>query len=239
MRLKCMTFNVQHCADFYTQEIDYCKFARAMLQYAPDVIGVNEIFAPQVSLLAEKLGYTGYFACATEIDGRPYGNAVFTRLALLSAETVSIPDPAVRGFNGYYETRCVAKCRIAAGNTPVTVLATHFGLNPDEHENARDTVLSLLEPETCILMGDLNVTPDSEVLRPIRERMRDTADMFDEPQLSFPSDRPEIKIDYIFTSPDLRVVSAEIPALVVSDHRPYVAELELSDNHFLHGGKNL
>ena len=227
MELRLMTFNVQHCENYVTREIDYCVYARVMLQYAPDVIGVNEIYEPQVPVLAEKLGCTGYFACATEIFGKRYGNAVFTRLPLLSAETIPIPDPAVRGYGGYYETRCVGRCRVAAGNTPVTVLVTHFGLNPDEHENARDTLSALLEPTACVAMGDFNVTPESDILRPLRERMNDTADAFAEPLLSFPSDAPARKIDYIFTSRDLAVLSADIPAVIASDHRPYTAVLRV------------
>ena len=35
------------------------------------------------------------------------------------------------------------------------------------------------------------------------------------------------EIDYIFTSNDLAVHSADIPAIVSSDHRPYVAEIEI------------
>jgi endonuclease/exonuclease/phosphatase family metal-dependent hydrolase len=36
-----------------------------------------------------------------------------------------------------------------------------------------------------------------------------------------------VKIDYIFVSPDVRVVSADIPATVASDHRPHVATVEM------------
>ena len=75
-------------------------------------------------------------------------------------------------------------------------------------------------------MGDLNVRPDNPLLLPIRERMKDTADLFDEPKMSFPSDAPTRKIDYIFVSPDIEVVSADIPAVVASDHRPHTATVK-------------
>ena len=78
-----------------------------------------------------------------------------------------------------------------------------------------------------MLMGDFNMQPDNELLNPIREKLYDTANKFDEPKLSFPSDNPEIKIDYIFTSNDLNVISADIPAIVSSDHRPHLATIEL------------
>ncbi len=104
-------------------------------------------------------------------------------------------------------------------------MVTHFGLNPDEQRNAVDTVFKNLESEKCILMGDFNLRPDNEILNPIRERMKDTADMFSEPLGSFPSDKPRGKIGYIFVSSDVEVVSADIPAIVTSDHRPHVATI--------------
>ena len=41
--------------------------------------------------------------------------------------------------------------------------------------------------------------------------------------ISFPSDMPDRKIDYIFVSPDITVSDADIPPVVASDHRPYIA----------------
>ena len=76
-------------------------------------------------------------------------------------------------------------------------------------------------------MGDFNVTPDDEVLAPIRERLRDTADLFTEEKLSYPSDAPEKKIDYIFVTPDIEVIGADIPEIVASDHRPHIAEINI------------
>jgi endonuclease/exonuclease/phosphatase family metal-dependent hydrolase len=76
-------------------------------------------------------------------------------------------------------------------------------------------------------MGDFNVTPDNPVLNPIRERMTDTAQLFNEELLSYPSDKPDVKIDYIFVSPDIEVITADIPPIIASDHRPHTAEINL------------
>ena len=74
-------------------------------------------------------------------------------------------------------------------------------------------------------MGDFNVKPDNPVLAPLRERMTDLATAFDAPKFSFPSDKPTVKIDYIFASRDLGIVSSDIPGIVASDHRPHTAEI--------------
>ncbi|MBO7218174.1 MAG: hypothetical protein J6V50_05680, partial [Clostridia bacterium] len=56
-------------------------------------------------------------------------------------------------------------------------------------------------------------------------RMFDTASLIKEDLKSFPSDKPEIKIDYILTK-GLKVFSADIPQICAADHCPYIAEIE-------------
>ena len=232
--MKIMSFNTQHCKNYITKEIDFKAMADAILKCDADIIGLNEMrslgadpkeYGRQVEELSALTGIENcFFAKAIEFKAGPYGNAMLSKLKIESAESVTIPDPDPKGYDGYYETRCVLKAKLEGG---LTVLITHFGLNPDEHKNAVDTVLSLIPNEKCILMGDFNVTPDDPILAPIRTKMRDTADVFDGEKLSFPSDDPDRKIDYIFVTPDIEVVSADIPAIVASDHRPHVAQIRL------------
>lgn len=234
MKLKITTFNIQHCENFRTEEIDFDAYAKAIASFGADVTGLNEVrsggerseYGFQTEILSEKTGMNGYFAKATEIGkGNPYGNAVLTKLKIKNCRTVPIPDPEKPAYDGYYETRCVLV--LETEEPEMTFLITHFGLNPDEHENAVKTVLSLIKDERCVLMGDMNVTPDDPLLTPIRERMNDSAAASDKSLYSFPSDNPDRKIDYIFTSKDIRVLSAEVPELVLSDHRPLCVTAEL------------
>lgn len=237
MNIKVMSFNTQHCKNYITREIDYDAMVNAIRTCEADIVGLNEMygageaetFEAQVQILAEKLGYHYYFAKAIDVfkkESSPYGNGLISRFPIKSAETIKVPDPAVRSYKGYYESRCLLKATIDVEGG-LTVCVSHFGLNPDEQENAVATLVSNLEPTRCIAMGDYNVTPEKPVLTPIRDVMFDTAELFDGEKLSFPSDEPRCKIDYIFTSRDLNVLSADIPAIVASDHRPHTIEVEL------------
>ena len=230
--MKIMSFNTQHCLDYVTRRIDFDTMADAIRRMSPDVVGLEEMrgagedpeYTAQTEALAAKTGMP-YFFFAKAIDvphGGPYGNAILSRLPILRVEVIPIPDPAPKA-GVCYETRCVLKAHLAGG---VTVMVTHFGLDIDEQKNAVRVVTENLSEEKCILMGDFNVTPHSELLLPIRARMRDTAELFSAPRLSFPSDAPRCKIDYIFASPDLTVLEADIPAIVASDHRPHVAVIQ-------------
>ena len=198
------------------------------LQWAK-ILGAKQIVAFDIDdgrlELAKRLGYHVYFAQALVLFGTPYGNTLLSRFPILNARTVPIPDPEPHACDGYYETRCVLQAELDVPGG-LRVCVTHFGLNSDEHANAVQTVCGAIRDKRCILMGDMNVTPENPILSPIRARMFDTAELFREPMMSFPSDKPDRKIDYIFTSRDWNVLSADIPAELVSDHRPYVAEIE-------------
>ena len=139
-----MTFNTQHCA-LYTnylknreQKIDTERFAQEISKVAPDIVGLNEIrgndtrgfYGEQTELLKNFSGMPySFFAPAIRFDDGPYGNAMLSRLEPLSVENIKIPDPEERKYDGYYETRCLIKAKFEGG---LTVLITHFGLNPDE-----------------------------------------------------------------------------------------------------------
>lgn len=236
MNITLMSYNTQHCMNYLTKEIDFDIMADTILKCGADIVGMQEMYKkglgseriPQAAFLAEKMEFYHYFASALcPKDGNDYGNALISRYPILEAETIMIPNPVEKKYHGYYETRCLLKAKLDVGGG-LTVLVGHFGLNPDEHENAVSTALANMPGEKCVLMGDFNMQPDNAILNPFRERLYDTAEKFDEPKLSWPSDKPTMKIDYIFTSKDLPVLSADIPAIVSSDHRPHIATIEFA-----------
>ena len=228
--MKIMSFNTQHCLNYIEDKIDFNIIADVIKKADVDFAGLNEMrgkgadeeYQEQTLILSELTEMKEYyFAKAIDVDGEnPYGNGFLSKIPILSAENIPIPLPKVRQYEGYYEQRCILKVKLQGG---ITVLVTHFGLNPDEQKNAVDAVISNLEEEKCVLMGDFNMQPDNELLIPIRARMKDAADLFERNLLSFPSDKPDRKIDYIFVSPDIEVLSADIPPIVASDHRPHIA----------------
>ena len=236
MKLNAMTFNTQHCLNFITKRIDYAVMAEAILAEKPDIVSLNEMrgagtadgYDAQVDILAEKTGMQGYFAEAIRLDGdNPYGNGLLSRYPIKSAEVFPIPVPEVKAYNGYYEDRCLLKAVLDVDGEALTVMVVHVGLNPDEAERAIDTILENLPDERCVLMGDFNLTPDSPFIERIKERMKDAAAYIRGECATYPSDAPNIKIDYIFVTRDITVEGAKIPATVASDHRPHTAALKI------------
>ena len=243
MKLNIMTFNVQHMRNYNFKNedrIDFDTFASYIAGKNPDIIGLNEmrgkgdspVYEDQVGIVGGKAGYEHtFFAPATLMGGsNPYGNAMMSHYPF-TAENIIIPDPTEEEKSiekGWYETRCVIKSDFSFEGRALTVVATHFGLNPSEARHAVETVCKIADAteNPIVLMGDFNLKPDSPMLAPIRERFEDTEPLLGEgDHCTFPSDKPEMKIDYIFTR-GVRVVSAHINNDVVSDHCSIQAEIE-------------
>lgn len=242
MKLNIMTFNVQHMRNYNFKNedrIDFDTFASYIAGKNPDIIGLNEMrskgdspdYDDQVGIVGGKAGYEHvYFAEAIRFGNNPYGNAMMSHYPF-EAQTVLIPEstPEEKAIEKTgYEIRCVLRADYDFGGKKLTVLTAHFGLAPSEAIHGAETVCALADSidNPIVLMGDFNITPDSPALAPIRERFEDTELLLGEgDHYTFPSDKPEMKIDYIFTR-GVKAISAHINNDVVSDHCSIQAEIE-------------
>ncbi len=236
--MRVMTYNIQHGQDQNDlSRIDLLQIARIIRDYEPVFCTLNEVrdrgthseYTDQVKTICDYLGWNGFFAQATLLDnGNPYGNAIVSSVPILETEVIPIPDPPVRKYDGYYETRCLLRAVLDVGQ-PFTVFASHFGLNPDEAENAVTTVIdavSRCNTPFCF-QGDLNLKPNDPLLLPLYAVMTDTAEKADGPIDTWVSPDVRQKIDYIFVSKDVMPLRFRVPAIIASDHYPCYAEIRL------------
>lgn len=233
--MKVMTFNIQHARNFLTGKIDIPLMAKTIQDLGADVCvmqevygkGEGESFVGQSEKIAEMLGFHHYFAKAIDIGTKgPYGNAIVSRFPITFSETIAVPS-APRIFKGYYEDRCLLNTVVKSPEGDIQILGCHFGLMPNEAELCAKTVCDAISPDMpTVFMGDLNLTPDSELLDPVRHVLVDTDNFYKgENNLTFPSDKPDIKIDYIFVSSDIKVNDVQIPSVIAADHLPIVADI--------------
>ena len=237
MHLKIMTYNIQHGRNHNLpgDVIDFDNTATPILQEKPDILGLNEVrngnaegYVDQPAVLADLCGGTPIFGKAFSFgEGKDYGNAILSKFPVLSYKTVPIPDPAVPGYDGYYEPRAVLCATISCGTKELCVLSAHFGLNPDEQENAVNTILKLIdEIDTPIIcMGDFNVTPDDVAIKRLSLALHNTAADLNTIECSFSSDYPCECIDYIFYR-GLTPLKIHTVKEIYSDHFPLIAEFD-------------
>ncbi len=233
--MKVMTFNIQHCLDYKKKKINFDLFAEKIKELAPDFCGLNEVrgrgfligYTNQTEKLSQKTGMNGYFGEAIRVKGlAPYGNAVLSKKPFKSVETIKIPDPVTKDEKVNYETRCVIKAVVEEKGKDMIFLVTHMGLGISERKNAVKTICEIADSTDLpiVLMGDFNACPDEETLKPLYERFTDTLEK--EVVKTFPSDVPEIKIDYIFYR-GLECKNTKVINEVVSDHLPIITEVIL------------
>lgn len=237
-KIKVMTFNIQHCLDYQNDKIDVDLFINSIKEINPDICGLNEVrgegpidgYTDQTNALGDGLGYNRYFAKAIDVQGTsPYGNAFVTKFPVKSAETVAVPDPIFKYEIGKYESRCVLKAVADVGGKDLLVLVCHMGLALGERKNAVKEICKIVDSTDMplILMGDFNALPDADELKPLFERLNDTDSLAEESgKFTFPSYRPNIKIDYIFYR-NLKCTGVKTVQKVISDHYPIVAEFEV------------
>ncbi len=239
--MRIMTYNIQHGRDYHypapsEDRIDLSQVLSVIRDFDPVFCTLNEVrgdsdhpdYTDQTGFLAKSLGWNGYFAEAIRFEGKnPYGNAIITKYPIVEAETILIPDPVEKKYDGYYETRCVLRALLDMDGKPFTVFAAHFGLNPDEAENAVTTLIGEISKCTTpfSVQGDFNLHPDSPLLQPLFDTLTDTAKWGEGPMYTWDSYTPRKKIDYIFVSKDVTVSGAKAPAVVAADHCPYYAEI--------------
>lgn len=231
--MKVMTYNILSGRYFLNEEIiDPSLAARVIREAEADLVGLNEVhgsggkFTEQTEEIALKAGYKyRYFAPAVFLENSEYGNGFLSRYPITDVSVIKIPDTTDRSEDTYYETRCILKATVDAGEK-VDVLVTHFGLAGAERDEAVKKVLEIARQreKNFILMGDFNCEPSSVHIKQLRKILKDTSDN-DEKLLTYPSDNANIKIDYIFTNKEAKTVRCGVIDSVVSDHKPYYAEI--------------
>lgn len=244
--LRFATYNIQHGRHFPTakqtgkETLRLDLIADLIRRYGIEICGLNETYqdatgkyGDQPAEIAATLGYHTAFAEGIRVGGTaPYGNAVVSAYPIIAVRKTPIrTDLSARRYStGGYEDRVLLETDLALGDRTATVMTCHFGLYPDEQEAAVDTVLQAIANAKypVVLMGDFNLTPDTALVHRLSEILTDVSPAAGAPCLTFPSDQPEIKIDYLMVSREWTCRHVLVPNEVVSDHLPLIAELELA-----------
>jgi endonuclease/exonuclease/phosphatase family metal-dependent hydrolase len=122
---------------------------------------------------------------------------------------------------------------------PVQVINTHLGLVPREQQLQAAWLAGpgWLEHPHCtgprILLGDFNATGTSVVYRTFTAKLAAARRVArrKQPNTTFPSPLPVLRIDHVFVSPEIEVTDIFAPfdplTRIASDHLPLVVDFEV------------
>ena len=246
MNLKLMTYNIKsgYPLGRATAKTNVSGAAEVIRASGAEIIGLNEVHGcgkpdtlfpfAQAERIASSLGYHCFFGRSIMEHGcDPYGNAIISKYPIVEAKVIPIPEPENKENCRHYEARTICRCVIEipdgeGGFKYLAVYSSHYGLSAPEHACAVKTTLETIAEEKLpyVFMGDLNMQPDNPIIAPLFDAMRDTEHLLEE-KLTFPSDVPNCKIDYLFTSDGIGHISAEVLNTLASDHRPIVCDVEI------------
>jgi len=174
------------------------------------------------------------------------GQAVLSRYPILSAKRVVLQKAATKPFyyNAFYLDRLVQVVKIKTGSKELIILNVHLeAFSKNTREKQVNVVLDIYRSYKnnypVLVIGDFNCVPPTA---PKKNNFSDepetdfTGDQtirffLDEPGLeissperfTFPADKPNRKLDYIFYSRDkIDLIEAFIPESAGSDHLPLV-----------------
>ncbi len=157
-----------------------------------------------------------------------WGNAVLSRLPIVSSQNHEMPNNDTLRLDRAFLT---VEVDVDGGET-IDVVATHF------HSGAGDSAIRIPQAKavletvdknrTSVLLGDFNAHPDHpEMLLFADAGFNDafvasgaTGDGF-----TYPADNPWERIDYVWTSPDLKVRDLSVSDSLASDHLAVAATL--------------
>ncbi len=200
---------------------------RVLREIQADIIGLQEVGGSslieemeQFRFLEKHLAMNSVSASNLRWGRFEFGNALFTTGEILDSRII---DLTVHPF----ELRGAVDCRIRLRGTDIRVITTHLGLFPHERRQQVARILSLLEEraaEITVVMGDFNVFG---LERRLLRRIGAPKEL---PRLrTFPSRRPLMSLDRIWTIPNNRLhrihVHRTALSRTASDHLPIVGDI--------------
>jgi len=221
MRLKILSWNIW-IDGYFDQIVDSLKNSNA------DIIGLQEVQTDDpgrnVIGFLTKLGYSHVFAPVPKTGKRKVndGPAVFSRHSIFSSETYTLSET---------NSRMAVRADVQVGTEVLHVFSTHLLHTHQQHSDVQneqvENLIKLLPHERTIVMGDFNATPDSEVIRSVRSVLNDS-DLSSAPTWSVYPEGCDVcdpqsidtRLDYIFTTPDLKTFSPAVGSSKGSDHLP-------------------
>ncbi|WP_337833479.1 endonuclease/exonuclease/phosphatase family protein [Desulfotruncus arcticus] len=228
MKLSVVSYNIKHGLGI-GGKVSLKTIASTIASTGADIAGLQEVdylrprsgFMIQSRKLGQMLSMQSVFGPTIKCFGLPrFGNAILSKFPVSGWVNYQLPSK--------WEKRCLLKVKIKAENKDIAFFCVHLGLNQLERIKQVNKIIEYAweEPGPLILVGDFNARPDSDEIKKIKTLFRpvDPEGLWP----TFPANKPEHKIDYIFYSAHWKLIKPFLINSQASDHLPLGAEFELN-----------
>lgn len=214
-----LSYNVHNCIGM-DKKRDYQRIADVILQASPDIVALQELDSMTVrnkgvyalGKLEKLTGMHGIYASAIPFQGGSYGIGILSKEDPIRYEVIPMP--------GREEKRTL----IIAEYKDYVFCATHQSLTPKDQIASVPLILKAVEgiDKPIFMAGDMNSSPTS---KPQRMLAKKYSPLNDTSAYTFPADKPNRCIDYIYAYSengyqfDVQLQKV-VNEAVASDHRP-------------------
>jgi endonuclease/exonuclease/phosphatase family metal-dependent hydrolase len=220
------------------------RIADVIAACEPDVVALQEVRAgrsqaggaDQAAAVAARLGMELHFQPTIRIFGEQFGIAVLTRHPSKVVRSSRLPTLST---SQAIEKRSALWVSVEIGGRRLQVINAHLSLRSRERLHQAEALAGSewMGHADCgdpaVLLGDFNAPPHSRSYRLFASKFRDAqlSNPNGEPQATFHTRAPVLRLDHVFVTPSVQVVAAapvRTPlARVASDHFPLLAELRV------------
>lgn len=208
----------------------------------------NKIIPNEPDYIAKKINYH-YFYHQADTWSPPrngketQGNAIFSRFPMISKSHYYLSPPHHNSTSALDEGRVYLESVINTGNFTITIATTHLSFSPKFRLNKKRlnelkilTKIIKSKKNNYILTGDLNTIPSSLIIKTILRYLKNAGPDLSEPTWTtkafnyhqlFIETKLRWRLDYIFTSQNIKICYSKIIKTKVSDHLPILSLVEL------------
>lgn len=241
--LRILTYNVHRWLGT-DRQISPTRIAEVIASCQPDIVALQEVRVgrvragevDQAATVASALGMDLHFQPTIRILGEQYGIAVLARHSSRIVKAGRLPTQSARPS---FEKRSALWVAVEINGQTIQVVNAHLSLRSGERRTqaaalvGRDWIGHPDCAEPAVLLGDFNAPPLSRSYRMIADRLQDAqlSNSFGEPQPTFHTRAPVLRLDHVFVTKSIEVIDAgpvRTPlARVASDHFPLLAQLRV------------
>jgi endonuclease/exonuclease/phosphatase family metal-dependent hydrolase len=187
------------------------------------------------------------------------GGAILSKYPILSHQLKLLAKPGSQPwwFNLFYLHRYFQQVVVEMGERKITIINLHLeAFDKDDRQSQVEKLMAKFKEEQIdILAGDFNMVPSSAAKK---SKFKDYDDDYENDRsfdlisesganevipesiysldeaiyFTFPANRPDRRLDYIFYHQDLKMIKAEVLPSALSDHLPIKASFQIASPKF-------
>lgn len=228
--LKIASYNVRNARGM-DNVTDFDRVSTVINDMNADAVAIQELDSATersngivvLEELAKRTNMHASFNGSIEFQGGKYGNGILTKEKPLQVEAIELPGREEKRSLLIVELKHFVLC------------CTHLSLNEEDRQSSVEIIQQHTNKYTSkpiFLVGDLNAGPNSKEIKYLSNNWT----MLNDPaKHTFPSDNPDVTIDYLFLKNNQNFKHTLINTDVVaepmaSDHRPLLVELKINQN---------